>query len=63
MFEYGRSFDVTKFKRLYDKGYNYSQIAKQLGISDSTAQEYGASHGMKARPKFYSDKPLNDTEF
>jgi transposase len=54
---------VTKFKRLYDKGYNYSQIAKQLGISDSTAQEYGASHGMKARPKFYNDKPLNDTEF
>lgn len=63
LFEYGRSFDVTKFKRLYDKGYNYSQIAKQLGISDSTAQEYGASHGMKARPKFYNDKPLNDTEF
>lgn len=63
IFKYKRSFDETEFKKLYNQGLNFSQIAKILGVSNSVTQEYGSSHGMKARPKFFQDKPLNATEF
>lgn len=41
-FKYKRSFDTNKFKKLYDAGLNYKQIAKELDCSKSAVQNYGA---------------------
>lgn len=62
-FKYTRTFDEQQFKSLYNQGLNYSQIAKQLHISDSAAQEYGATHGYRARPKHFADADLSYEEF
>lgn len=44
-FRYTRKFNTDKFKLLYNKGLNYSEIARELKVSDSAIQEYASSNG------------------
>lgn len=47
-FKYKRKFNTDKFMELYNKGLNYSDIARCLNCSSSTIQEYASSLGLKS---------------
>ena len=62
-FVYTRKFDTSKFMKLYEEGLNYTEIAKILGVSSSTIQEYGQSLGLTANVFKYPEYTFTDKEF
>ena len=63
IFKYTVHFDEEKFRELQEQGLNYSQIAKQLGISASAAQAYGAKQGFTTNYLKYESIEFTAEEF
>ena len=48
---------------LYNKGYNYSQIARELKVSSSAIQEYASKHGYNSNYLKYDKVKFSSEEF
>ena len=53
IFKYEVKFNIDEFKKLYNKGLNYSQIAKELGVSSSAIQDYASKNGFTSNYRKY----------
>jgi len=62
-FKYKRKFDENKFIELYNKGLNYSEIARCLNVSSSACQDYGSKLGLTTNYNKYEETKLTKEEF
>lgn len=53
---------IDEFLRLYRKGLNYSQIAKELGVSSSAIQDYASKNGFTSNYRKYEDIEFTNEE-